>query len=118
MQAESTGLASSFAAVCAVNAGHEWLRMRRNKSWSGCCPVDTGGVQEALEALETHAMGRGEGGGDVAVAVGGNQLGDVALTEALAQAPRTLRTRSRGHAGLMSAAVWQCHRSAAWAVCE
>lgn len=30
-------------------------------------------------------------------AVGGDQLGDLALIEALAQAPRTRRARSRGH---------------------
>lgn len=41
-------------------------------------------------------MGRGEGGGGGAVAVGGDQLGDLALVEALAQAPWTFCVRSRG----------------------
>ncbi len=40
-------------------------------------------------------MGCGEGGGAGAVSVGGDQLGDLALTEAVAQAPRTFRARSR-----------------------
>ena len=40
-------------------------------------------------------MGSGERGGSGAVAVGGDQLGDVALVEALAQAPQTFRARSR-----------------------
>jgi hypothetical protein len=35
----------------------------------------------------------------VAVAVGGDQFGDVALVEALAQAPRTFCARSRGSHG-------------------
>ena len=34
-------------------------------------------------------MGRGEGGGGGAVAVGAEQFGDVALVEVLAQAPRS-----------------------------
>ena len=41
-------------------------------------------------------MGSGEGGGGGAVAVGGDQLGDLALIEALVQAPRRLRARFRG----------------------
>lgn len=41
-------------------------------------------------------MGRREGGGGGAVAIGGDQLGDLALAEALAQASRRLRARSRG----------------------
>jgi hypothetical protein len=40
-------------------------------------------------------VGSGEGGGGVAVAVGGDQVRDIALIEALAQAPRTFRARSR-----------------------
>jgi len=41
-------------------------------------------------------VGGGEGGGGGAVAVGGDQLGDLALIEALVQAPRKLRARFRG----------------------
>jgi hypothetical protein len=52
------------------------------------------GAREVLDAPEAHAVGRGEGGGGGAVAVFGDQLGDLALIEALAQAPRTLRARS------------------------
>ena len=44
-------------------------------------------------------MDGGEGGGGGAVAIGGDQLGDLALVEALAQAPRTLCVRSRGAHG-------------------
>lgn len=44
-------------------------------------------------------MGCGEGCGVGAVSVGGDQLGDLALTEAVAQAPRTLCARSRGAHG-------------------
>ena len=44
-------------------------------------------------------MGGGEGGGGGTLAVGGNQLGDLALIDALAQAPRTFRARSRGAQG-------------------
>lgn len=40
-------------------------------------------------------MGSGEGGDGGAVAVGGDQFGDVALIEAFAQASRTLRVWSR-----------------------
>jgi hypothetical protein len=53
-------------------------------------------VQEAFDAAGAHAVGSGEGGGGGAVAVGGDQLGDLALMEALAQAPRTFRARFRG----------------------
>lgn len=41
-------------------------------------------------------MGSGEGGGGGALVIGGDQVGDVALIVAVAQAPRTLRARSRG----------------------
>jgi hypothetical protein len=60
------------------------------------CPADTGGAQEALDAPEAQGVGSGEGGGGGAVAVGGDQVSDVALIEAIAQAPRALRARSRG----------------------
>jgi hypothetical protein len=57
-------------------------------------PEYSGGAQEAFDALEAHAMGSGEGGGGGAFAVGGNQFGDVAFIEVVAQAPRALRARS------------------------
>jgi hypothetical protein len=44
-------------------------------------------------------MGCGEGCSGGAVAVGGDQLGDVALIEAIVQAPRALRARSRDTRG-------------------
>jgi hypothetical protein len=46
--------------------------------------------------LEAHAVGSGEGGGSGALAVGGDQVGGVAIIEAVAQGPRTLRARLRG----------------------
>ena len=52
-------------------------------------------MQEALDARETYAVGSGEGGGGGAFAVGGDQIGDVVFIEAVAQAPRMLRARSR-----------------------
>jgi hypothetical protein len=55
-------------------------------------------VYEVLDAPDAHAVGRGEGGGGGAVAVGGDQFGDGVLIEALAQAPRALCARSEGHA--------------------
>lgn len=58
-----------------------------------------GGVEEAFDAAGAHAMGRGEGGGGGTVAVSGDQLGNLALVEALAQAPWTFRVRSRGARG-------------------
>ena len=63
-------------------------------------------------------MGSGEGGGSGAVAVGGDQVGDVALIEAVVQALRTFHALSRGAYGLVRAAVWQSLRSAACAECE
>jgi hypothetical protein len=57
--------------------------------------VGTDDVQEALDTVDTQAWGSGEGGGG-ALAVGSDQVGDVALIEAVAQVPRTLRARSRG----------------------
>ncbi|MGH4004124.1 MAG: hypothetical protein ACRDSO_08425 [Pseudonocardiaceae bacterium] len=48
-------------------------------------PADTGDVQEALDTREAQAVVSGEGsGGGGAFAVGGDQLGDVALIEAAA----------------------------------
>lgn len=78
--------------LCAVNAGHDRLWMRhdrrcRRSSLSGWRPADTGGVQEAPDTLEAQGVVGGERGGGGAVAVGGDQLGDVAFGEAIAQAP-------------------------------
>jgi hypothetical protein len=61
-------------------------------------------VQDALEA---QAVGSGEGGGGGSLTVGGDQDGDVALIDVVAQAPRTLRARSRGSDRLLRATVWQ-----------
>ena len=61
--------------------------------------VRSGGYRRCAEALDTggtQAVGSGEGGGGGTVAVGGDQVGDVALIEAVVQAPRTLRARSWG----------------------
>ena len=55
----------------------------------------TGGAEEAFDAAETHAVGGGEGGGGGAVTVASDQFGELALIEALAQAPGTHRARSR-----------------------
>jgi hypothetical protein len=49
----------------------------RRGSSGGWRSADTGGVEEALDASEAHAVGGGEGGGGSAVAVGGDQLVDV-----------------------------------------
>jgi hypothetical protein len=54
--------------------------------------VDTGGVEEALDAPEAHAMGGGEGGGGGAVSVGGEQLSDVVLIEARAGSTDAVRS--------------------------
>jgi hypothetical protein len=87
--------------VCAVNTGYERLWMCRGwrclrSSSSRWHPADTGDVQEALDTRETQAVGSGERGGGGAVAVGGDQVGDVALIEEVAQALRMLRARCRG----------------------
>jgi hypothetical protein len=60
---ESLGAISS-PAVCAVNAGHEWLGMRRGRRCLRNSPsgADTGDVQ-VLDTRETPAVGSGEGGG-------------------------------------------------------
>jgi hypothetical protein len=92
---------STSADERAVNAGHEWLRIRGGLcgllgSWGGWRAADTGGVEEAFDAAEAHAVGSGKGGGGGTIAVGGDQLGDLTLIEALAQASRTLCARSRG----------------------
>ncbi len=78
----------SHAAVREVNAGHEGLRVRGGwcglrGSSGGWRAADTGGVEEALDAREAHAVDRSEGAGGGAFAVGGDQLVDVALIEAL-----------------------------------
>jgi hypothetical protein len=52
-----------------------------------------------LTLLRLIAVGSGEEGAGGAFAVGDDQLGDVALIEAVAQAPRTLRARSRATQG-------------------
>jgi hypothetical protein len=88
-------------------------RCRRRGSSGGWRSADTGGVEEALDAPEAHVVGCGEGGGDGALAVGGDQLGDLALGEALAQAPRTPRGGLGARAGLASATVRQSFSSAA-----
>jgi hypothetical protein len=69
------------------------------RSSGGWRAADAGGVEEAFDAAEAHAVGSGERGGGGAVAIGGDQFGDVTLVEALAQAPRTFRARSRGAHG-------------------
>jgi hypothetical protein len=56
-------------------------------------------MQEVLDTRQTHAVGSGEDGGAGAFAVGGDQVGDVALIEAVAQASRTFRARFRGARG-------------------
>ncbi len=61
--------------------------------------MDTGDVQEALDTLKAQAVGSGEGGAGGALAVGGEQVGDVAPIEAVAHPSRTLRARSRGTQG-------------------
>jgi len=67
---------------------------------------------------ERRPWGSGEGGDSGAVVVGGDQVGDVALIEAVVQALRTLHALSRAHTGLLRAAVWQSRRSAACVECE
>jgi hypothetical protein len=74
-------------------------------SSSGWRPADTGGVQEAPDTFEAQGVVGGEGSGGGAVAVGGDQLGDVAFGKAVAQAPWTLRGWSGGTRGLVSATV-------------
>jgi hypothetical protein len=64
-----------------------------------------GGVQEAPDTLEAQGVVGGEGGGGGAVAVGGNQLGDIAFDEAVAQAPWTRRGWSGGTRRAVSATV-------------
>jgi hypothetical protein len=59
-----------------------------------------------FDAREAHAVGNGEGGGGGALAVGGDQFGDVALVEALAQAPRTFALGLAARTELASAIVW------------
>jgi hypothetical protein len=77
---------------------HRGRRCVRSLS-SGWRAADTGGAQEAFETAEAHTVGSGEGSGGGAVTVCGDQVGDVALIKAVAQAPRTLRARSRGTYG-------------------
>lgn len=47
-------------------------------------------MQEVLDAPEAQAVGSGEEDGGGAVAVGGDQASDVAVIEAVSQAPRRL----------------------------
>jgi hypothetical protein len=63
---------------------------------SGWCPADTGDSQEALDAAEAEIVSAGEVAGSGSAAVGGDQVVDVALIEALAQAPWTLCARFQG----------------------
>ena len=114
---------SGNAAACAVNAGYELLRMRRGRrclrsSSSGQRSADIGDVQEALGTLKTQAVGSGEGCGGGALAVGGDQVGDVALIEAVAQAPGRCALGLGAHTGLVRAVVQQSRRSAACVECE
>jgi hypothetical protein len=50
--------------------------------------VDTDGAQETFDALETQAVVIGEGGGGGAFAVGGDEVGDVPLIEAVTTGAR------------------------------
>jgi hypothetical protein len=56
-------------------------------------------MQETLDALEAHSVGRGEEAGGGAVAVGGDQVCDLALAKGLVQTPRPLRARFWGTRG-------------------
>ncbi len=58
-----------------------WRCLRSSSSrW----PADTGDVQEVLDTRrETQAVGSGEGCGGGAFAVGGYQVGDIALIDRL-----------------------------------
>jgi hypothetical protein len=56
-------------------------------------------VQEALDAGEAQFMAAVREGGDGALAVGGDQVGDVALIAAVMQALRTLRAQFGGTQG-------------------
>jgi hypothetical protein len=75
---------------------------------------DTGEVQEAVDTCGTKPWAVAGG----VFAVGGDRVGDIAIIEAVGQAPRTLHARSRRHTGLVSAAVWQNSRSATCVECE
>lgn len=76
-------------------------------------------MQDALDTRETQAVGSGEGGGGGALTVGGDQVSDVALIEAVAQAPRGRLALGQGaHTGLVRATLRQSRRSAACVECE
>jgi hypothetical protein len=97
--------------------------MRRDRrccrsSSSGWRPADTGGAQEAPDTLEIKGVTGGEGGGGDAVAVGSDQLGDVAFGEAVAQAPGRVAVGPGVRAGPVNATVWQSRKSAAFVECE
>jgi hypothetical protein len=62
--------------------------------------------------------GGGDGGGGGAVLVGGDHLGDLALIEALTQALRAFRARSRGAHRVSERHRGAKPRSAACAECE
>jgi hypothetical protein len=76
--------------------------------------VGTGDVQEALDTVDTQALGGGGG----ALAVGSDQIGDVVLIEAIAQVSTDAARSVSGHMGLVNAMVWQSRRSAACTECE
>lgn len=122
-QADDPGALSAHAADRALNADTRGLRIRGGRcgfpgSSGGWRAAGAGGMQEAFDAAGAHAVGRGAGGGGGAVAVSGDQLGDLALVEALAQAPWTFRVGLAAHTGLVSILVWQSSRSTAYVECE
>jgi hypothetical protein len=71
-------------------------------------------VQEAPNTLEAQGVVGGEGGGGGAVEVGGDQPGDVAFGEAVAQAPWTRRGWSEGTHRAGEATVQQSRTSATY----
>jgi hypothetical protein len=75
-------------------------------------------MQEAPDTLEVQGVVGGEGGGGGAVAVGSDQLGDVAFGEAIAQAPWTRRGWSGGTRRTGERDGVASHRAAAWVECE
>jgi hypothetical protein len=68
-------------------------------------PADTGDVQDALDARETQAVGGGEECGGRALAVGGEQLGDVTLRGGPAGSTDVSRLVPGPHTGLVRATV-------------
>ncbi len=106
----------SARALCAVSAWHEWLRMRRGGVAVVARRVGeirryTGDVQRRLTLvrLKPWAVAPTRWAGD--------QVGDVALIDAVVQALRRC-TLGLGHTGLVRVTVWQSRRSAACIECE